>query len=106
MARRPRRTHLDAGPDLHPMTVIDLFYFILANHSDVLDAWQDSKHEVWCNCGNAPQAYAHPTSQRPVRLKLSPRDPRCVDHERAAKACRPAAPRQLELDLGPNDIDF
>ncbi|MFZ4580479.1 MAG: hypothetical protein ACOYOB_19005 [Myxococcota bacterium] len=106
MARRPRRTHLDAGPHLHPMTLLDLFYFIVDNHYDLIEAWDRSKHEVWCTCGNTPQAYAHPTMQRPVLLQLSARDLRCVDHERAAKASRTAAPRQLELDLGSNDIDF
>ena len=92
---RTRRQHLDAGPHLHPMTVIDIFYYILDYHSDVIDTWDRSHHQLWCTCGEAPQAYVHPTHQRPIlcRAPLPPED----DAEDEPD-------RQLELPLGDDDL--
>lgn len=105
--RRPRRTHLDAGPDLHPMTVIDLFYFILVNNSDLIEEWDRSKHEVWCTCGKEPQVYAHPVSQRPVLLNLPARELRRAQRLECGDPPRRAAdPRQMPLDLPEPEIDF
>ena len=107
MARRPRRTHLAAGPDLHPMTVLDLYYYIVANHWDLIESWEHSQHEVWCACGQGPQVYAHPATQRPVLLALSPRELRRTLRDQRGEPPRsqPAA-RQLALDFGLPEIDF
>jgi hypothetical protein len=97
MPDQPRRAHLDAGPGLHPMTLVDLFYFIVENHSDLLEHWDRSRHRVWCTCGLTPQAYTDPTCNRPV---LQPGAPPCADDE----PCR--SPRQLQLDLHLDDEDI
>ena len=96
MADQPRRTYLDAGPGLHPMTLIDLFYFIVENHSDLLEQWDRSRHQVWCTCGLTPQAYTDPTCNRPV---LQPRE--ATDDDEPWRSSG-----QLELDLGGDDQDI
>lgn len=100
-ARKPARQHLDAGPHLHPMTLIDLFYFILDHHGDVIDAWDRSRHQLWCSCGQSPQPYAHATHQRPTLCRVEPevvRDQVAIDDELWLAA------HQLRLDLDRDDL--
>jgi hypothetical protein len=48
------------------MTIVDLFYYILENHTDIIDAWDRPRHHLWCTCCDTPKAYVHPTHQRPI----------------------------------------
>jgi len=99
-ARTATRQHLDAGQHLHPMTLIDLFYFILEHHGDLIEAWDRSRHQLWCACGDTPQPYAHASHLRPILCRVEPnvvRQDREIADELRAEA------RQMSLDFDGDD---
>ena len=104
MATRRRRTYLDSGTHLHPMTLIDLFYFILDQHGDLLEVWDHSRDRVWCGCGTAPQAYADARTLRPTLMAAPPCVTRCRSDGDGEPSRVPSA--QMELDLGEREIEF